>query len=113
MVIPSEANGIPVKGIKNLYGGTLNQIVEITVSEGIEELLYINLSFRYMPNLKTINIPSSLKSIDNWWVGVKTIEINYAGTKSDWEAIQKDSDWDKKLTSYTIHCTDGDITKGS
>lgn len=34
-------------------------------------------------------------------------EITYLGTKTQWNSIFRNSSWNK----YTIHCTDGDITK--
>lgn len=38
--------------------------------------------------------------------------INYQGDKFMWNlTITKGSDWDKNTGNYTIHCTDGNITK--
>ena len=39
------------------------------------------------------------------------ISITVQGTKADWAKIYKESGWDKATGHYTIHCTDGDITK--
>ena len=112
LVIPSEVNGLPVKQNVNHFARKLDQVTEITISEGIEQV-YMN-TFTYLTKLKTINLPSTINKIGGpWQGGLKTIEIFYTGTKSDWEAIQKFENWDSKLTSYTIHCTDGDITKVS
>lgn len=36
--------------------------------------------------------------------------VNYNGTKRQWNAIEKHVCWDDGLSVYTIHCTDGDIT---
>jgi hypothetical protein len=36
-------------------------------------------------------------------------DIIYQGTMEEWNKIGKASDWSDKI--YTIHCTDGDITK--
>ena len=111
IIIPSKVNGLPVKRIKNLYNGKLDQVIEFTVSEGIEEI-FTN-TFRFLPNIARINLPSTLNIISGTWFGAKTIEIHYSGTKSDWNAIQKADNWDRGLNAYAIHCTDGDITKGS
>ena len=37
--------------------------------------------------------------------------INFDGTKTQWNTISKSDDWDEYIRFYTIHCTDGDITK--
>lgn len=38
-------------------------------------------------------------------------EIDYSGTMASWSAIEKAVNWDRGLTSYTIRCSDGVITK--
>ena len=35
--------------------------------------------------------------------------INYNGTKEQWNAISKGSDWNIYTGNYTIYCTDGTI----
>ena len=37
--------------------------------------------------------------------------ITYQGTKAQWNAISKESNWNSNTGIYTIHCTDGDLTK--
>lgn len=63
--------------------------------------------------LANVTIPSSVTNI-----GTSAFEecesltnINFDGTKAQWAAITKDSDWDTSTGDYTIHCTDGDIAK--
>ncbi len=41
----------------------------------------------------------------------KLTDITFAGTMAEWEAITKGHNWDIGTDDYTIHCTDGDITK--
>ncbi len=38
-------------------------------------------------------------------------KITFQGTKAQWNAITKGSNWNNNTGSYTIHCTDGDIAK--
>ena len=33
------------------------------------------------------------------------------GTKAQWKAIKKGYDWNYDSGNYTVHCTDGDISK--
>ena len=37
--------------------------------------------------------------------------INFRGTKAQWKAIRKDTDWDSFTGEYTVICTDGTISK--
>ena len=37
--------------------------------------------------------------------------ITFKGTKAQWNAISKSDYWNAYTGSYTIHCTDGDISK--
>jgi hypothetical protein len=37
--------------------------------------------------------------------------IRYNGTKEQWNAIEKGTDWDAGTGNYTIYCSDGEITK--
>lgn len=39
-------------------------------------------------------------------------DIYFDGTKTQWNAIEKDLTWNKGTRDYTIHCTDGDIEWG-
>ena len=38
-------------------------------------------------------------------------DIYYVGKKAEWEAMPKGDKWDADMPSYTVHCSDGDITK--
>ena len=37
--------------------------------------------------------------------------IRYNGTKEQWNAIEKGTDWDDGTGNYTVYCSDGEITK--
>ena len=40
-------------------------------------------------------------------------DIFFSGTKAQWEAITKGYSWDTSTDNYTVHCTDGDISKSN
>ena len=64
-------------------------------------------------NLATVNIGDNVKIIPPYafqgCTGLTNITFN--GTKAQWNAISKGANWDSNTGNYTIHCTDGDISK--
>ncbi|MCH5164702.1 MAG: leucine-rich repeat domain-containing protein [Clostridiales bacterium] len=72
-------------------------------------------TYAYMSqSLESITIPGNIKTIaDSAFVDCKNLtDINYIGTTTQWNAIEKSPAWDSNTGDYTIHCTDGDIAKG-
>ena len=63
--------------------------------------------------LKSITIPESVTSIgDAAFEGCVLLEsIIFGGTTEQWNAISKGSCWDDEAGAYTVHCTDGTVTK--
>ena len=56
--------------------------------------------------METVNLPSSLKEIENDpFMATDISEMIYNGTKAQWETITKE----KSGTSAIVHCTDGDV----
>ncbi|MGN0768848.1 MAG: leucine-rich repeat domain-containing protein, partial [Christensenellales bacterium] len=64
-------------------------------------------------NLTSITIGTGVKTIHreafNYCEALT--DIIYKGTTEQWKAIGKIFEWDKNTGDYTIHCTDGDISK--
>jgi len=58
-------------------------------------------------------MPKSLRKIySGTFIGCTALSaINFDGTKEEWVAIQKDSDWDANTGEYTVYCIDGNLTK--
>ena len=62
--------------------------------------------------LSTITLPNTLVYIgyDALYSSTNTTQIYFDGTVEEWEAIEKDSDWNNGIKSRTIHCLDGDVS---
>jgi len=74
-----------------------------------ENLAHIgNSAFSYLYNLRSLDLPITLKFIDNYAFSHSTLTINYAGSKNDWKKIKKMPNWDSYAV-LTIKCTDGII----
>ena len=70
-------------------------------------------AFSYCKKLSRITLPSSLIQIDTmaFDVCIALSDIDFKGTKAQWNAITKGTSWNTNTGNYTIHCTDGDIPK--
>ena len=70
-------------------------------------------AFEDCVSLINVSIPDSVTSIgDCAFEYCRSLtSITYGGTKTQWNAIQKGSNWNDNTGNYVIHCTDGDITK--
>lgn len=71
---------------------------------------YAFLGCRY---LESITIPRSLKEIGyHSFCNCKELRsITFEGTKKEWKAIKKDSEWKEETGSFTVFCSDGKISK--
>ncbi len=69
--------------------------------------------FQSYTELESIFIPAGVKSIGEAVFSgcTKLTNITFDGTKEEWNAIEKGKNWDQNTGAYTVHCTDGDITK--
>ena len=70
-------------------------------------------AFNNCSGLTSVTIPNSVTDISNsaFYKCTKLTDIHYQGTKAQWNAISKDSNWNSNTGDYTIHCTDGNISK--
>ncbi len=87
IVIPDEYNGLPVKMIDGAFAECKN-ITSVTIGGNLTRIG--SYAFYDCENLTS---------------------ITYKGTKAQWSALEKGDYWDYCTGNYTIHCTDGDITK--
>ncbi len=70
-------------------------------------------TFAKCVKLTSVSIPKSVTQIGSGAFAdcVLLESVNYAGTQAEWEAVVKTSGWNTGAGDYTVHCTDGDITK--
>lgn len=101
-----DQNGLP----KTLVL-VLNDIEQISIPDSVTKIC--SLAFKNCTSLRSITISSSVESIDIYafLYCYSLTEINFNGTESQWNAIEKESDWDGFTATYTVTCTDGKISK--
>ena len=110
VVIPSSYNGKKVTVIGVTAFLEIRTIEEVVIPSTVTD---INSSaFLRCKGLKTITIPSSVTYIDRSLTECPALtSIIFGGTKEEWSAIDRSSDWDYRTNNYTVHCSDGDIAK--
>ena|GEM_PF-3518186 len=72
-----------------------------------------NDAFFNCSSLTSITIPGSVTSIgDGAFYECRNLtSIAFQGTKAQWNAISKGSEWNYETGDYMVHCSDGDIPK--
>lgn len=121
--------------IKNVFIGC-SSIKSVVFPNGCQVNTIDSYAFRYCNNLKTLKIENSVTSLGEYvFLECTSLEdvtlpstvtsignecfryctslknINYNGTKAQWDSINLASDWNNDTGTYTIHCSDGDISK--
>lgn len=110
------------------------ELTSIMIPDSVVSIEYA--AFRDCMRLTSITIPDSVTSIGDsafynckrltsvtmgngvTSIGIDAFEyctgltdINYFGTKSQWNAITKGYNWNQDTGNYIVHCIDGDIPK--
>lgn len=87
---------------------SLTSVAIPTGASSIGESTFSNCS-----SLASVTIPESMTSIGEnaFLYCISLTSITYNGTMEQWDAVAKHDSWDANTGDYTIHCTDGDITK--
>ena len=69
-------------------------------------------AFQYCESLASIVIPENVTNIGGWAFERCTslTSITFNGTKAQWNAITKGTDWRKSVPATVIRCTDGKVT---
>ena len=91
--------------------GSCSKLTSVTIPDGVKEISIR--AFEYCNGFTDITIPKSVTVIkDSAFLYCGELnDITFKGTMAEWNNIHKYSFWDSNTGSYTIHCTDGDITK--
>ncbi len=105
-VVYSVEGGVPCALIF-----ALQSVTDVIIPDAVTSIYSV--AFRYCDSLLTISIPDSINEIGSqaFVACYKLKEINYSGTKADWNIIIKQPDWNSNTGSYLINCTDGTIKK--
>lgn len=92
---------------------TDEEIIIPAYHEGKKVLWIAEESFKNCTSIKSVKILGKLDRMGTLvFAGCSSLEdIYYAGTKAEWEAMPKGDKWDVDTPNYTVHCSDGDITK--
>jgi hypothetical protein len=100
-----------VTSIKYQMFYSCTSLTSISIPEGVTSIE--SYAFEGCSKLTSLTIPKTVESIGNYafYNCSSLTDIYYQGTKAEWNNIQKTTLWNTGISSYTIHCTDGDITK--
>ena len=92
------------------FGGC-SKLTSVTIPDSVTSIA--EGVFDGCTSLTSITIPNGVTSIGgNAFRSCKNLtSITFKGTKAQWNAISKSSNWNFSTDLYTIHCTDGDISK--
>jgi hypothetical protein len=100
------------KGVKTIDRFAFNgcgKLTYVIIPDGVETIGWGAFGSCY--RLTIVGIPKSVKTIKYGFNDcIALTAVMYGGTMAEWEAIEKHS-WDENTGNYTIHCTDGKITK--
>ncbi len=86
-------------------------LANVTIPDGVPEIS--EYTFSHCSSLTSITIPKSVTAIkyDSFYYCNALTDVYYSGSKTQWQEISIDNDWDNNGILYraAIHCSDGDI----
>lgn len=103
--IPSSVTNIGGSAFAN------SGLTNVVISSSVTELG--NYAFSGCEDLESVVIGKGVTKIGSTAFEQcgKLVKIEYQGTISEWKAIEKESNWDRKTGEYTVTCTDGTLSK--
>jgi hypothetical protein len=107
----NELESFDLNGFTYLPQAALWWSPKLKEIKGSENLVYIGMSaLSACPALGTVYLGTALEKIDrdafSSYRNGKSININYAGTREQWEAVEKDYYWNYMSENIMIYCTD-------
>lgn len=106
ITIPDSVASVGGSAFYNCSG-----LTSVTIPDGVT--LIGKSAFYGCSGMTSVTIGNSVKAISYGAFvncsGLTSITLN--GTKAQWKAIEKASNWNYKTGNYTIYCTDGNISK--
>ena len=105
LVIPDSVTSIGNASFQSCSG-----LTSVTIGNGVISIG--TAAFGDCSGLTSVTIGSSVTSIGSYAFQncTKLMEINFNGTKAQWNTIKTQGGWRNNSGITTIHCTDGDIT---
>ena len=85
-----------------------DNIEKVTISEGVQEIK--SEAFMGCSNIRVLNIPKSITKLNyRCFAYLNLTEINFAGTRDQWNNLLKSTDALQSSSIGVVHCSDGDI----
>ena len=111
--IPSVYDGEKVTGIDNGAFSHCTGLTSITIPSSVTSIG--SWAFFGCTGLTSITIPDSVTSIGGsaFYSCTGLTSITYTGTKAEWNAIDKDTDWRGGSSIKNVVCTDGSWAYGT
>lgn len=102
-------NGVTIIGTSAFNQCTA--LTNITIPNSVTKIQAA--AFQQCTSLASITIGSGITSIgEGSFSSCRSLtNISFNGTMEQWNAIEKNKDWDSNTGNYTVYCTDGEITK--
>ena len=101
-------------GVTEIGEGAFEDCTSLTSVSIPSSVTYIGeTAFRGCTSLASMTIPNSVTTIgDGAFYGCKSLaSVTYTGTKAQWEAIEREHHWGYGLGTFTVHCTDGELSE--
>ena len=108
LAIPSTYEGNNVTRISPSAFTDFERLETLTLGENMTVIS--SSAFQNCVALKNVSLPSSLTLLEDYiFEGCHNLtNVTYAGTVSEWEAIEKQTSWNGDA-SFTVVCTDGTV----
>jgi len=104
VIVTNDSETIPDYLIDDCYDANLKVIIQ----NNIKTIGQSSISSCY--NMESLTIPASITLIKEYALSFSSIsELNYLGTKAQWNLVTKENGWCRDINTNKIHCTDGDV----